>query len=83
MCICLCVSVFAYGCPLQCAEVAKCQETSYSGKVSSPHHALLTLESLLDDEDGEDDDGDGDDVSLWPRKGVMQIHIIGNKFSLN
>ena len=76
MCICLCVSVFAYGCPLQCAEVAKCQETSYSGKVSSPHHALLTLESLLDDEDGEDDDGDGDDVSLWPRKGVMQIHII-------
>ena len=70
-----------YGCPLQCAEVAKCQETSYSGKVSSPHHALLTLESLLDDEDGEDGDYVGDDDcdvddTLWPRKGVMQIHII-------
>ena len=70
-----------YGCPLQCAEVAKCQETSYSGKVSSPHHALLTLESLLDDEDGEDGDYVGDDDcdvddTLWPRKGVMQMHII-------
>ena len=29
------------------AEVAKCQETSYSGRVRWPHHAMLTLESLL------------------------------------
>ena len=66
-----------YGCPLQCAEVAKCQETSYSGKVSSPHHALLTLESLLDDEDGDyvgDDDCDDDDT-LCPRKGVICKYI--------
>ena len=29
------------------AEVAKCQETGYSGRVRWPHHAMLTLESLL------------------------------------
>ena len=62
-----------YGCPLQCAEVAKCQETSYSGKVSSPHHALLTLESLLDDEDGEDDDGDGDDLN---KKNILRMMMV-------